>query len=150
MNIAPQLAVDLLHAFARAEFALKGIQRFCVGNEGNNASANWDLFASDIAIQLAAAPGLLPETKDILLTAPPMKEVVRGGVAVFEHVPLRGPEGVQLLSAVRRVRNNLFHGGKEKPERYVGHDTQLVTASLEVIYASVACHPDVYHRFHHH
>ncbi|UXI66015.1 hypothetical protein [Tahibacter amnicola] len=115
MNVAPQLAFDLLNAFARAEFALKGIRRLCIGNEGNNASANWDRFASDIAIQLATAFGLLPETKKILLIDPPMKEVVRGGVAVFEHMPLQGPEGVQLLSAVRRVRNNLFHGGRRGP-----------------------------------
>ena len=104
MNLPRSLASDFLLAFARAEYALKGIQRFCSGAEGESASPNWDRFASKVATALSACSEIDYTVRQLLLAAPPLKEVVRNGIAVFEALPLVGPEGVQLILAGVRVR----------------------------------------------
>lgn len=148
MHVAPELAYQFLRIFARLEFALKGVSAYCQGDEGAKASANWTAFGAQVGPVLAVELAAHPEWRVVLLDHPPQKEVVRHGVAIFEARALGGgmPEA-QLLEAVRRVRNNLFHGGKEKPERWPGHDTALITVSLEVLQAAADAEPAVQRRF---
>jgi hypothetical protein len=74
-----------------------------------------------------------------------MYEIVRDGQRQFDALtpPLRGGRraetiGQRLIEASVRVRNNLFHGGKEDPalERYAGHNQLVVDAALEVLLAA--------------
>lgn len=148
MNVPDPMAYQFLRTFARAEFAMKGIARYCRGDEGRGASADWDELARQASAALEAALPSHPHWQTLMLDAPPQKEVVRGGVAVFDARPLGGgTNGEQLLQAVRRVRNNLFHGGKEQGERYPGHDADLVAASLEIIEHAVRADALVEGRF---
>lgn len=148
MHVASELAYQFLRVFARLEFALKGVSAYCQGNEGTKASANWAAFSAHVGPALATELAAHPEWRLVLLDHPPQKEVVRHGVAVFEPRALGGgmPETL-LLEAVRRVRNNLFHGGKENPERWPGHDTALITVSLEVLQVAADAEPAVRRRF---
>ena len=145
MNVEPQIALAFQTTFARAEYSLKGVRPYCSGAEGGDASANWDRFANDIATDLLA--NVDTQIVRFLVDAPPMKEIVRGGVAVFDPAVLQGTDAQKLLLAVRRVRNNLFHGGKEHRERYAGHDQELVEAALEVIRIAVGCQHEVRARY---
>jgi hypothetical protein len=148
MNVSPELALEFLRVFARCEYALKNTSGFCLGTEGQKASADWDAFANAVADDLFRHPNVGRGIRYLLLEQPPMKQVVRGGVAKFEPAPWGSANpGSRLLESTRRVRNNLFHGGKESGERRRGHDQQLVDASLVVLRVAVDCHPDVATQF---
>lgn len=137
MNVSDDLSLRFLRRFARFEFALKRHPEFCMGQEGSSAHANWDQFAISIAVALQADPTIDHDTRALLLDRPPMNEVIRQGVAVYEPRDLGGGnDGARLVSAARRIRNNLFHGGKDAPERYAGHDEGCVTAALCVLDAA--------------
>ena len=41
----------------------------------------------------------------------------------------------QAIDAIRRVRNNLFHGGKHTPHSPPGRDARLLRSSLMLLYA---------------
>jgi hypothetical protein len=130
----------LFDVFTRMEDALKRNVRYLQGAEGQRASANWQRFGSDIGPKTA---GRISERAiESLTTLPPMQEIVRDGARAFDPqtAALRGgrrPEtlGQRLIEASVRVRNTLFHGGKEDPalERYLGHDQHVVDAALEVL-----------------
>ena len=67
---------------------------------------------------------------------PPKKQVLTGGELDWKPVPLNNvPLLQQLLMAVRRTRNNLFHGGKfqqgllEEP----GRDRTLLLSCITVL-----------------
>jgi hypothetical protein len=45
------------------------------------------------------------------------------------------------------VRNNLFHGGKEKAERWPGHDTELLSVGLEILLAAACVDPAIKSQF---
>jgi len=147
MNVRPQTAFDLLQAFARAEFAMKGVVGLCGGAEGAKASANWEAFIRRVEAALPARPDLDRQARNLLFAEPPSVEVVRHGIAVFEPRPLAGTEGRRLIEAARRIRNNLFHGGKEAIEARPGRDEALVLAALHVIQTAVRCDVDVAMRF---
>ena len=108
-------AVEFLGVFARFEFALKyaGYR----GRSANNAvTANWDTFAATVRAQFnKAATAQLAAAVDYLIQHPPKRqEVDPTGALVFavvQHDQTK-TELEQALICVRRVRNNLFHGGK--------------------------------------
>lgn len=149
MNVSPDLALVFLRVFARCEYSLKRIPGFCLGNEGCEAKANWDAFANAVADQLWLRAEVTDTIRRLLLDLPPWKQVVRNQVAVFEVAQWGSTKsGSRLLESARRVRNNLFHGGKEQRERTIGRDEELVRAALVVVQTAVACHPDVDREFH--
>lgn len=49
-------------------------------------------------------------------------------------------DAIALLEAARRVRNNLFHGGKEDPgeQPFDGDDDEWAEAALDVAYTLLA------------
>jgi hypothetical protein len=144
MNVTGEVALEFLRTFARCEYALKAIPEFCGGPQGGSAVAKWDEFANVIADVLNAHPNIDDRTRQLLLVEPPMKQIRRGGIATFEPVPWgTANPGSRLLESVRRVRNNLFHGGKEVGERARGHDQLLVEAALAVLRVAMTCRPDV-------
>jgi hypothetical protein len=126
---------------------MKGIVGLCGGAEGTSASANWEAFIGRVEAALPNRRELDQGARNLLLAEPPNVEIVRGGIAVFERRPLVGTEGRQLIEAARRVRNNLFHGGKEAVEARPGRDEALVSAALHVIQTAVRCDADVAMRF---
>lgn len=140
MPVTAESAAVLLALFSRMENRLKNMPRYLAGDEGGRAKADWMRLARDIGEQLAPLIG--HRSQEVLTTLPPMREIVRDGRRIFDPMtpPLRGSKrpaslGMRLIEASVRVRNNVFHGGKEDPEleRHAGHDQSVVDAAIEVL-----------------
>jgi hypothetical protein len=121
------LLLEFFLNFARFEYALKSSG---YARQGRRAEANpdWDRFARDLGQRsafLANKTEDLTEAVRYLSEQPPYRQVIMNGALAWETAT-RDPNLSEiefLLLMVRRVRNNLFHGGKhsnevhETPER---------------------------------
>jgi len=100
------LVLRFFAAFSRFEYALKAVN--------GAADPNWVAFAKAVEEQFAALrmqDEQLREAVDALLVKPPRKQTSS------QEWDTPAPQGapasaLNLLLLVRRVRNNLFHGGK--------------------------------------
>lgn len=134
LNVDRELAVEFMGMFARFEYALK-MAGFC--SFGRQLTVEWDEFASKVTIDIQNdASGAVSD----LQTKPPMKQVLVDNAPDWKTAECSAstPTGVTLCF-VRRVRNNLFHGGKfskteaEAAGNKAGRDEKLVKASLEIL-----------------
>jgi hypothetical protein len=146
LAVDPQLACAFLGVFARFEYALKAAE-FLQGDD-NNAEPDWSSFARSIAEPFTAAQEAeLSHAVAYLLDQPPRKQVILDGRLEWRAAPpdnnLSRAEQVFLM--VRRVRNNLFHGGKFLPPEGNNHDRDqlLVHHALAVLQACIRLHPAV-------
>ncbi|EOX6785700.1 hypothetical protein ACPU7Y_000517 [Pseudomonas aeruginosa] len=150
MPVSPANAYNLLHAFGMVEFTLKQRRGFLAadrdprGPRRAKAKADWE--AVDRAVRALPRDALLDRvsapTRDKMLggqRARPQVQFVRVNPdgtwrADYEDSPLPANDTEALVVAMRRVRNNLFHGGKEDPleEPYPGDDDEWAVAALEV------------------
>ena len=143
-----QLAGKLFHFFSRTEYALK-VSGF---NKGDGAAeADWRAFA--LAVEAVIANPTSPELKEAIeffFNAPPKKQIIVSGVIQWEtSEPDTDSKADKLLVYVRRVRNNLFHGGKFngrwfEPER----SEPLLRHSLTILRACVESVPSVQEAYH--
>jgi len=130
--IPSKAAIELFAAFSRFEFALKE-GGYAMADRWSGAAANWSAFGRVPAVEKAfeairAAPQL-----EILLVDPPRKQVVVGGRLEWGDAPTV-TDAASLLAALRRVRNNLFHGGKSGADP---RDDELCTATVFALLALV-------------
>lgn len=122
----PNVGFDLFCVFARFEYAMKrgGFRR------ANAPEAAWTTFAQSLPDEFcenAAATGGV----SILFDEPPRALVMTAdGGAEWDANPVRPTNNAELFDAVKRVRNNLFHGDKQYD---VARDTELVQAALLVL-----------------
>jgi hypothetical protein len=135
-----QLAGKLFHVFSRTEYALKASG---FNNGDGPAEANWNKFALAVEdlIQNPTSQEL-KEAIEFFLNAPPKKQVIAGGVIRWEvSVPQTNSSADKLLVYVRRVRNNLFHGGKfnghwfdpERSEPLLRHSLAILQSCVEFV-----------------
>lgn len=143
-----QLASTFFRTFARAEYALKASG---FNNGEGAAEANWRKFALEVE-ELIAHPQdqSLEAAIGFYFDAPPKKQVIREGVITWEVSPPKtNSRADALLVYVRRVRNNLFHGGKfngrwfepERSEPLLRHGLVILSACME----SVGAVREAYH-----
>jgi len=134
------LAGELFRVFSRTEYALKA-SGF---NDGDGeAKANWKKFAFAVEAVITNPPSpAVQEAIDFFRNTPPKKQVIVGGVIQWElSEPQTNSGADKLLIYVRRVRNNLFHGGKfnghwfdpERSEPLLRHSLTILTACVESI-----------------
>jgi hypothetical protein len=141
MNVRPETAYELLRLFAHLEHELKRVPRFIQGDVGRTAQVEWG--------QVGLALGQL-SPKEFLDRVPPhvshrllserdrpMKELVRldhsgAKVVEFERVALPPSDAAALLEASKRVRNNLFHGGKVVPQPGLPPDDDEIWGSVAI------------------
>ena len=109
-------------------------------------------FALDVE-NLIANPtnSTLEESIEFILSAPPKKQMIVHGLITWDDVePNTNSRADKLLQYVRRVRNNLFHGGKfnggqwSSPER----SDLLLRHSLVILNAAVEFVPNVREAYH--
>jgi hypothetical protein len=115
VRVPKDLVFTFFLCFAKFEFALK-TAGFFKGNQ-KSVSPDWDRFADSIKNSFNKKIGpRLEEAVDYYLLNPPWKQVlknVNGDMAWDTSMPNdRLSEIEKILKLVRRVRNNLFHGGK--------------------------------------
>lgn len=129
-------AITFWIVFSRFEYALKR-ENYATGDQ-RSVAANWDKLASDLnGVWNADRTPELRTTVDYFINQPPKKQTLQNNSLEWTDsvLPQHEPELKRLLTYVRRVRNNLFHGGKfntgpvPAPER----DTVLITNSLIVL-----------------
>lgn len=111
-SINRDLVLDFFLALSRMEFALK-VSGFTVENI-TEAKPNWDRFSSSIKESYLneSNPEFL-EAVSYYLHNPPAKQVITNGVLDWKHTSNNNLSEIEnALLLVRRVRNNLFHGGK--------------------------------------
>ncbi|PBB41185.1 hypothetical protein CK222_23745 [Mesorhizobium sp. WSM3866] len=131
---------DEIRVFTRFEYALKD-GGFGKAGRKNVVEADWDLFASrELKAPFFAAvkaKALAPT----LMTNPPSRQTLQGSTLGWDTVP--PPANVtELLVAVRRVRNNLVHGGKSGDQDSDRNDS-LVAEAIEVLLEALRCHSDL-------
>lgn len=94
--------------FTRCEYALKASEYFLEARD--HVKADWDTLALELGAEFLDHVRRSGRATT-LLDVPPKKQVVADGRLAWREVPpVRSP--VDLFHAVRRVRNNLVHGGK--------------------------------------
>lgn len=133
-----QLAAEMFRTFARFEYALKAAGY----HKGNGAAEpNWRSFAESIPGAFdGPADTPLGEAVRYILEHPPKKQVVAGGNLDWsEEAPQTDLQSDRVLIYVRRVRNNLFHGGKfngrwfepQRSEILLRHSLTILRACLD-------------------
>jgi hypothetical protein len=108
-KLSPELA-RFLGTFLRFEFALKE-RGFANGDRGW-AEVDWDRFAKEVLGDEFYKQVRASGKTATILNKPPKKQIVRDGTLDFDREPPKPRDVVELLRAVRRVRNNVVHGGK--------------------------------------
>jgi hypothetical protein len=113
ISIDRDLVFDFFLRFSRFEFALK-VTGYALGND-TKVTPDWDRFIRDISSNfLKTRTPELAQACDYFLLNPPKKQVLAnrslGWSTTLPCDPAR--ESELLVKLVRRVRNNLFHGGK--------------------------------------
>ena len=141
-----ELACELLGVFARFEFALKA-RGYALG-DGSRVNPDWDRFAKAITPQFDRnADREFATAVQYLLTQPPKKQILNGRKLEWCDAPPDGNQckAKQVLLMVRRVRNNLFHGGKfsEDTSSSPNRDSSLVENSLVVLRTCLVLNGDV-------
>lgn len=131
------LACKFFRDFARMEYALKESGSW---REGNNAQADWKSLGEHIDAHLDGEVFTsIEKSVKYVEGDPPQKQVVsKGRLDWIDSYPNCGSRGERLLEYVRRVRNNLFHGGKERRWRDndgIERDCLLIDHSLRILEA---------------
>lgn len=105
-----QLVFRFFVTFARFEYALKR-----AGFAKDDVGSAWDSF--EVKFRSVFDPEKTPELKaacDYLSAFPPKRQLIENGALRWAEQPITGnvPLFKQYLNSLRRIRNNMFHGGK--------------------------------------
>lgn len=142
------LAAEFFRVFSRTEYALKA-SGF---NKGEGpAEADWGGFARAVEA-FVANPGTphVVEAVAFILQEPPKKQFIECGQIVWRKIaPNTDSNADALFQYIRRIRNNLFHGGKFNgnwfaPER----SERLMKAGLMILIAAVEAESGVREAYH--
>jgi hypothetical protein len=111
---------------------------FCRRGPHNRAEPDWKTFEATLAPHLPSQDeGELARAIAYLLAHPPQVQVFQDGKAAFHSAPLRGAaDGARVCEALRRIRNNLFHGGKHTDHSPEERDAKLLRCGLLVLEAA--------------
>ena len=108
-----ELASQFFRTFARMEYALKAAG-YLTTMRGNDAQPDWNRFAKEVQTVIEEPQD--PDVADAvayILKHPPKKQVVVNNKLEWDDTPPQTNfEADRVLIYVRRIRNNLFHGGK--------------------------------------
>ncbi|UVM52982.1 MULTISPECIES: hypothetical protein [Pseudomonas] len=143
------LAFSFFKLFAQYEYALKAMQ-FARSGSGGQAEPDWDKFSNEIGLLvLGEASEDLTGAINYLFEHPPKKQVIYEGALSWQEVPNNERSPQVLFSHIRRVRNNLYHGGKFNgrwfdPDR----SEQLIGKSLVVLRALQEKHAELAEAIH--
>ena len=137
------LLFEFFLTFARFEFALKAAG-FVMGNL-REAKPDWPGFGKSIDLASARLDPKCGAAVDYLWLHPPWRQVVTpNGLAWDSTVGFAKLERMdQVLDLVRRVRNNLFHGGKFNDEVHSGpgRTELLLRHSIAVLHRCLELSP---------
>ncbi len=138
-----ELVFKFFTVFSLFEYALKNTKYRQFRN--GKVEANWELFVDDIPNFTIAPMSELDNAVNYLINRPPKKQILDANSHLTFEEQVNRPIGlsdlVWLSILIRRVRNNLFHGGKFRYER--PRDTELISHSLIILESWSQCNNDV-------
>lgn len=149
LHIDTAAALEFVVAFSRLEFAAKATGYFVKpkADEIINASVDWSLLARVLADRfdrMLSQDTQLFESFQRLQAEPPMKQVIDGGVLRFVSSARQKLRNAELaMLDIRRIRNNLFHGGKGFIIGDADRDNALIRMGTRIIYKLVECDADL-------
>ena len=144
-NALPERSDELFRIFARFEFALK-MAGYCELRRGI-VVLNWDRFANsniigkkfyDYVCQAEICP--------TMLNHPPKSETIASGVWGFSDEVPKPSSPQDLFGALRRVRNNLFHGGKYFDDDH-DRNAMLIGEAISVLLLAAEWNTDLGYYF---
>ena len=121
--------------FARIEFSLKNSKELLIGNN-KGGQPNWDAFINRLNNFNPSRTGNLKSSVDYILAHPPQKQVVINNQIEFRDARVtHSSDLVKLNIYLRRIRNNLFHGGKFNGKYIpdVSRNSILLTSALIIM-----------------
>ena len=144
------LVCEFFGVVARFEYAMKATT-YCTGDRYGNALPNWRELKEKLGqpiSEVEASPAV--EAIAYLLEEPPQVQMYVDGRVEFVQLELDGENsGAKAIDAAKRVRNNLFHGGKHTPHSPPERDTRLIKASMAVIEACLSVNEALNTEFEH-
>jgi len=112
MDDLDDLAFRFFKLFAQYEYSLKAMGYGAAGRNGQ-AEHDWDRFANSIGSRIMAVNDeAIADARKYILDQPPKRQVWSNGAVQWEAVPNGDRSSQALFGHIRRVRNNLYHGGK--------------------------------------
>jgi hypothetical protein len=132
------LAFQFFKLFAQYEYALKAMGYATAGRNGQ-AEPDWDRFANQVGAPIMDVLDQdLAVARQYILEFPPKRQIWVNNEVQWEEVPNLERSPQILFSHIRRVRNNLYHGGKFNgswinPDR----SRELIGKSLHILKALV-------------
>ncbi len=140
-NKLPTRGEELFRIFSRFEYALKEIGYAAPGKRNDEVEVSWDQFVTDRLGHGFFQRVIDEEIAPTISSNPPKRQVVDGQTLEWRHTA--PPKSAQdLFGAVRRVRNNLFHGGKAgDPD--ADRNTELVSEAISVLMEALKAGGDI-------
>lgn len=137
-GIDKDLVLEFLGAFSRFECALK--RAGFASGDASRVNADWDCFGKTLRTLSPEQRAPVLRSCAYLLQEPPKKQVLRDGhLAWSDAADTSLSDFERVLIYVRRVRNNLFHGGKfpapDGPVYEVARNKKLIQDALAVLIA---------------
>lgn len=142
-----KIAVDFFIFFSRLEYSLKAAG---YNNGEGDAEVDWRKFAESVehvftdpaSVELGAAI-------DFILNEPPKKQIIRNGILEWSSSkPSTNLNSDLTLIYIRRVRNNLFHGGKFNDHWFSPERSEpLIKNSLIILRACLKANKEVNNAF---
>lgn len=149
------LAIELFRTFARFEYALKAAGFYQRPSAGDDAAQpDWKAFAATVRDALNKPTNAeLAEAIEYIVDYPPQKQIIRGQTLDWRPALPTTPPGDRadlVLVLVRRVRNNLFHGGKFSAQWFdPTRSEQLLRHSLTILRGCLDASPVLRGTYHH-
>lgn len=126
-----RLAFRFFKLFAQCEYALKAMGYGRAG-KADAAEPEWDRFANEEGTLLLRVESAgIVAARTYLFENPPKRQVWVNGSVAWTTVPNTERSAQILFAHIRRVRNNLYHGGKFHG-RWIDPDrsSELISKSL--------------------
>jgi len=146
LSVERDLVTGFSVLFSYFEYALKRCG-FLKDLPSGVAMADWAEFGKEIRRNLAASRAeALIKAVEYLRRNPPSLQIVTTGALDWQTVPMgTDPSPAEILGAVCRVRNNLFHGGKfaSGPIAEPGRDRRLIESCTVILEECILLHPCV-------
>jgi hypothetical protein len=105
-----KLICSFVKLFAMYEYKIKDLTYWTANNENTTFKIDWDKFVNE---KIFLNDQEKEDIKTLYITNhPPMKQVVKDDELQWKSVSSRDKSKIALFGHIRRVRNNLYHGGK--------------------------------------
>lgn len=143
MSSLDKLCYEFFREFARYEYCLKAIGLY---HNTKNAKANWDKYAKQVekVFDNPDNPDLI-DAINYYMDSPPKKQIIKDGVLSWDDsLPQEDSTAIKTFILIRRVRNNLFHGGKFNGEWFQPERSEiLIMHALTILRACAQSHSNV-------